>query len=91
MGIVSKTSGRGDKGHNTYDNLRIGDLISWLDEIGYGPDGHLMPKRYGIVLGKFIKDIGDRNLLMIRVADSKNNEVKNILAVLSHIESKRTI
>ena len=81
----------GESKHTTYDKVKIGDLISWHDEIGYTPDGNLMPKHYGIVLGKFIKDIGDRELAMIRVADSKSNEVKNILAVLSNIESKRTI
>lgn len=75
----------------TYEKVRIGDLISWHDEIGYSPEGIIAPKHFGIVLGKYIKDMGDRELAMIRVADSKSNEVKNILAVLSNIESKRTI
>lgn len=71
-------------GKEKYDSIDIGDLISWKVLSDFGK------KNFGIVLDKFVIKKKNRETYLLKVADSKNNTIKNILAVIVKIENKFT-
>ncbi len=71
-------------GSANFDRISIGDLVSWKDITENDPD------QYGIVLSKYISNLKNRKICMLRVASTKDNMIKNILAIIVKIESKKT-
>tara|TARA_Y100001938_G_scaffold149453_1_gene236321 strand:+ start:1060 stop:1302 length:243 start_codon:yes stop_codon:yes gene_type:complete len=71
-------------GKTQYESVNIGDLVSWKDITENDPN------QYGIVLGKWISLVDGRQLCMLKVATTVDNQVKNILALIVKIESKKT-
>ena len=71
-------------GEANYNRIGIGDLVSWKDITENDPD------QYGIVLSKYISDLKNRKICMLKVAATKDNMIKNILALIVKIESKKT-
>lgn len=71
-------------GKEKYDSIDVGDLVSWKILSDFGR------KNFGIVLDKFIIKKKNRETYLLKVADSKNNTIKNILAVIVKIENKFT-
>ena len=71
-------------GSANFDRISIGDLVSWKDITENDPD------QYGIVLSKYISSLKNRKICMLRVASTKDNMIKNILAIIVKIESKKT-
>lgn len=71
-------------GEANYERIRVGDLVSWKDITENDPD------QYGIVLSKYISDLKNRKICMLKVAATKDNMIKNILALIVKIESKKT-
>ena len=71
-------------GESNFDRIRIGDLVSWKDITENDPN------QYGIVLSKYISNIETRKICMLKVASTKDNMIKNILALIVKIESKKT-
>ncbi len=71
-------------GEANYTRIMIGDLVSWRDMTENDPD------QYGIVLSKYISNLEHRKICMLRVASTKDNTIKNILAIIVKIESKKT-
>jgi|TARA_B110000211_G_C13914722_1_gene479963 hypothetical protein len=72
-------------GEANYGRIDIGDLVSWRDIA----DVDL--KQFGIVIKKYISDIEQRKICMLKVAATDNSQIKNILALIVTIESKKTI
>jgi len=72
-------------GEANYGRIDIGDLVSWRDIADTDP------KQFGIVIKKYISDIEQRKICMIKVATTDNSQMKNILAMIVKIESKKTI
>ena len=70
-------------GSANFDRISIGDLVSWKDITENDPD------QYGIVLSKYISNLKNRKICMLRVASTKDNMIKNILAIIVKIESKK--
>ena len=71
-------------GEANYERIRVGDLVSWKDITENDPD------QYGIVLSKYVSDLKNRKICMLKVAATKDNMIKNILALIVKIESKKT-
>ena len=71
-------------GKVNFDRISIGDLVSWKDITENDPN------QYGIVLSKYISNIQSRKICMLKVASTKDNMIKNILAIIVKIESKMT-
>ena len=71
-------------GSANFDRISIGDLVSWKDITENDPD------QYGIVLSKYISNLKNRKICMLSVASTKDNMIKNILAIIVKIESKKT-
>lgn len=71
-------------GEANFNRIGVGDLVSWKDITENDPD------QYGIVLAKYISDLKNRKICMLRVAATKDNMIKNILALIVKIESKKT-
>ena len=76
-------------GITNYSRIDIGDLVSWRD-LKYED-----PKRYGIVLEKYVSVKSEvyngRRICMLKVAAADSSQIKNILAMIVEIESKMTI
>ena len=72
-------------GEVNYGRIDVGDLVSWRDIADQDP------KQFGIVIKKYISDIEHRKICMIKVATTDNSQMKNILAMIVKIESKKTI
>ena len=76
-------------GITNYDRIDVGDLVSWRD-LKFED-----PKRFGIVLSKYIsvrsEIYGGRRICMLKVATTDSSQIKNILAMIVEIESKKTI
>jgi hypothetical protein len=72
-------------GETNYARIEVGDLISWKDI------SESDPMRYGIVIKKYVSQAGDRKICMLKVAATDNSQIKNILALIVKIESKKTI
>tara|TARA_B100001094_G_C18098331_1_gene754284 strand:+ start:1062 stop:1286 length:225 start_codon:yes stop_codon:yes gene_type:complete len=72
-------------GETNYIRIEVGDLISWKDI------GEADPLRFGIVIKKYVSDVDDRKICMLKVAATDNSQIKNILALIVKIESKKTI
>tara|TARA_R110002153_G_C13317634_1_gene496823 strand:+ start:590 stop:826 length:237 start_codon:yes stop_codon:yes gene_type:complete len=68
--------------------ISVGDLISWTDI------SRSNKRRTGIVLKKFVASgctsIAERKIAMLKVVDSSDNKIVNILAINAKIESKST-
>tara|TARA_Y100000592_G_C5365196_1_gene265663 strand:+ start:141 stop:386 length:246 start_codon:yes stop_codon:yes gene_type:complete len=71
-------------GEANYLRIKIGDLVSWRDMTENDPD------QYGIVLSKYVSNLKERKICMLKVASTKDNMIKNILAIIVKIESKKT-
>ena len=71
-------------GETNYCRICIGDLVSWKDMTENDPD------QFGIVLSKYIFNSEQRKICMLKVASTKDNMIKNILALIVKIESKKT-
>ena len=71
-------------GKSNFDRISIGDLVSWKDITENDPN------QYGIVVSKYISSIQSRKICMLKVASTKDNMIKNILAIIVKIESKMT-
>ena len=71
-------------GEANYERIMIGDLVSWRDMTENDPD------QYGIVLSKYVSNLKERKICMLKVASTKDNMIKNILAIIVKIESKKT-
>ena len=71
-------------GKVNFDRISIGDLVSWKDITENDPN------QYGIVLSKYISNVQSRKICMLKVASTKDNMIKNILAIIVKIESKMT-
>lgn len=71
-------------GEASYYRISVGDLVSWRDMTENDPD------QYGIVLSKYIFNSEQRKICMLKVASTKDNMIKNILAIIVKIESKKT-
>ena len=71
-------------GKSNYDRIDVGDLVSWKDITENDPN------QYGIVLSKYISSLDHRNICMLKVAATKDNTIKNILAMIVKIEGKKT-
>jgi predicted site-specific integrase-resolvase len=71
-------------GEANYRRISVGDLVSWKDITENDPE------QFGIVLSKYISRLHNRNICMLKVASTKDNMVKNILAIIVKIESKMT-
>ena len=71
-------------GKQKYDRINVGDLVSWKDITENDPN------QFGIVLQKYVSMVEGRELCMLKVAATVNNQVKNILALIVKIESKKT-
>ena len=67
-----------------YLRIKVGDLVSWRDMTENDPD------QFGIVLSKYISNLKERKICMLKVASTKDNMIKNILAIIVKIESKKT-
>ena len=72
-------------GMSNYEKISIGDLISWREKI---TDPY---RRFAIVIKKYISMVGQREVAVLKVVTSDNNQIKNILAISVDIESKNTI
>ena len=72
-------------GETNYGRIDVGDLVSWRDIADTDP------KQYGIVIKKYVSDIKERKICMLKVARTDNSQIKNILAMIVKIESKKTI
>ena len=72
-------------GEANYKRIDVGDLVSWKDITESDP------LRFGIVIKKYISDIEERRICMLKVAATNNSQIKNILAMIVKIESKKTI
>lgn len=72
-------------GETNYTRIEVGDLISWKDI------SEADPLRFGIVIKKYVSDVDDRKICMLKVAATDNSQIKNILALIVKIESKKTI
>ena len=71
-------------GEKNYHRIDIGDLVSWKDITENDPE------QLGIVLSKWVSIVEGRELCMLKVATTADNQVKNILAIIVKIESKKT-
>lgn len=71
-------------GEKNYSRIKVGDLVSWKDMTENDPD------QYGIVLSKYVSNLKERKICMLKVASTKDNMIKNILAIIVKIESKKT-
>jgi len=71
-------------GETNFNRINVGDLVSWKDITENDPD------QFGIVLSKYISDLKSRKICMLKVAATKDNTIKNILALIVKIESKKT-
>ena len=71
-------------GEINYRRIKVGDLVSWRDMTENDPD------QYGIVLSKYVSNLHERKICMLKVASAKDNMIKNILAIIVKIESKKT-
>ena len=71
-------------GEANYNRIMVGDLVSWTDL------SEENKKQFGIVLSKYVTTLKHRKVCMLKVADVKDNRMKNILAVIVKIESKKT-
>ncbi len=71
-------------GEVNYLRIKVGDLVSWRDMTENDPD------QFGIVLSKYISNLKERKICMLKVASTKDNMIKNILAIIVKIESKKT-
>ena len=71
-------------GEVNYERISIGDLVSWRDMTENDPD------QYGIVLSKYVSNLKHRKICMLKVVSTKDNMIKNILAIIVKIESKKT-
>ena len=71
-------------GEVNYLRIKVGDLVSWRDMTENDPD------QFGIVLSKYISNLRERKICMLKVASTKDNMIKNILAIIVKIESKKT-
>ena len=71
-------------GKVNFDRISIGDLVSRKDITENDPN------QYGIVLSKYISNVQSRKICMLKVASTKDNMIKNILAIIVKIESKMT-
>ena len=71
-------------GEANYERIKVGDLVSWRDMTENDPD------QYGIVLSKYVSNLQHRKICMLKVASTKDNMIKNILAIIVKIESKKT-
>ena len=71
-------------GEASYNRIKVGDLVSWRDMTENDPD------QFGIVLSKYVSNLKERKICMLRVASTKDNMIKNILAIIDKIESKKT-
>tara|TARA_B100000123_G_scaffold254141_1_gene215643 strand:+ start:444 stop:689 length:246 start_codon:yes stop_codon:yes gene_type:complete len=71
-------------GESSYNRIKVGDLVSWRDMTENDPD------QFGIVLSKYVSNLKERKICMLRVASTKDNMIKNILAIIVKIESKKT-
>ena len=71
-------------GKVNFDRISIGDLVSWKDITENDPN------QYGIVLSKYVSNVQSRKICMLKVASTKDNMIKNILAIIVKIESKMT-
>lgn len=71
-------------GKKKYDKINVGDLVSWKDITENDPN------QFGIVLDKWISIVEGRELCMLKVASTVDNHLKNILALIVKIESKKT-
>lgn len=71
-------------GEANYSRIKIGDLVSWRDMTENDPD------QFGIVLSKYISNSTERKICMLKVASTKDNMIKNILAIIVKIETKKT-
>lgn len=71
-------------GEANYNRIHVGDLISWTDL------SEEKVKQFGIVLSKYITTLKHRKVCMLKVVSTKDNRMKNILAVIVKIESKMT-
>ncbi len=71
-------------GKKKYDRISVGDLVSWKDITENDPN------QYGIVLDKWVSIVEGRELCMLKVATTSGNHLKNILALIVKIESKKT-
>ena len=71
-------------GEANYLRIKIGDLVSWRDMTENDPD------QYGIVLSKYVSNLKERKICMLKVASTKDNMIKNILAIIVKIERKKT-
>ena len=72
-------------GEANYSRIDVGDLVSWKDI------AETDPQRFGIVIKKYISQIDERKICMLKVATTDNSQIKNILAMIVKIESKKTI
>ena len=75
-------------GQVNFSRIDVGDLVSWTDI------SKNKKKRKGIVLKKFIIDDSHsskkRKIAMLKVVDTFDNQIVNILAIIAKIESKST-
>ena len=72
-------------GLSQYEKISIGDLISWREKI---TDPY---RRFAIVIKKYLSNVGQREVAVLKVVTTDNNQIKNILAITVNIESKNTI
>ena len=82
--IIVKISRDSILGETNFNRISVGDLVSWKDITENDPD------QFGIVLSKYISDLKSRKICMLKVAATKDNNIKNILALIVKIESKKT-
>jgi len=71
-------------GEVNYLRIKVGDLVSWRDITENDPN------QYGIVLSKYVSTLKERKICMLKVVSTKDNMIKNILAIIVKIESKKT-
>ena len=83
-GIIVEISIHSMLGEANFNRINVGDLVSWKDITENDPD------QFGIVLSKYISDLQSRKICMLKVAATKDNMIKNILALIVKIESKKT-